>query len=412
MEISRKNLGGIMEIRLNGRLDAYWADHLDQEMSAVVREGFHRISLQMADLTYMSSAGIRILVKYLKQLKSLHGFLTITEPSREIVKILEITGMESLFQLPSEAGGAESKREPGETYKLDLPNLHCDVMKIAKTSMECRTIGEAHSVSWEKASRSLSLPQNAMVVGIGALGNGFFECRERFGELMAVAGAVAYQPTDRRNIPDYIVTRDGMLSGIEVLHGLCCEGGFSHRVHFESKQDKTVSLLDIAKTSLEILKADAAAIVMAAEVRGLIGASLKRSPAVWESDYNPFRHPEIQERMSYTVEPAYGRSVALVTGVALSCCDEPIISEVRQLSDSEWPRGHFHAAAFTYRPLPKGNVELSDTVRTLMEEEVLLGILHLVNDTRPIEGVGQSEFVRGICWISPISNLQERKVPA
>ncbi len=70
-----------------------------------------------------------------------------------------------------------------------------------------------------------------------------------------------------------------------------------------------------------------------------------------------------------------------------------------------WPAGHFHAAAFSYRPLQKGALDVKTTVSTLFEAETLQGVLHLLNDDREIAGAGQSEFVRGACWIGPITEV-------
>jgi anti-anti-sigma factor len=49
---------------VDGRLDAFWADHLAEEMAAAVREGRHVISLNLSGVTYLSSAGIRVLVRF------------------------------------------------------------------------------------------------------------------------------------------------------------------------------------------------------------------------------------------------------------------------------------------------------------------------------------------------------------
>ena len=45
--------------------------------------------------------------------------------------------------------------------------------------------------------------------------------------------------------------------------------------------------------------------------------------------------------------------------------------------------------------------ELEQTVANLFETESLLGVLHLLNDTREVVGIGQSEFIRGACWAGP-----------
>jgi hypothetical protein len=81
---------------------------------------------------------------------------------------------------------------------------------------------------------------------------------------------------------------------------------------------------------------------------------------------------------------------------------------VRPLSASESAGpsvvGHLHAAAFSYRPVPKGKIELKESVRALFEGQSLEGILHLLADDRG--GMNrESEFVRGACWIAPIAKL-------
>ena len=39
---------------------------------------------------------------------------------------------------------------------------------------------------------------------------------------------------------------------------------------------------------------------------------------------------------------------------------------------------------------------MADAVRELFQWQTLRGLLHLIHDTRPAEGLGQSEFVRGL----------------
>jgi hypothetical protein len=67
--------------------------------------------------------------------------------------------------------------------------------------------------------------------------------------------------------------------------------------------------------------------------------------------------------------------------------------------------GHFHAAAFSYRPLKRREADLKATTAMLFETETMQGLLHLLCDDRAVTGVGESEFMRGTCWISPISTI-------
>ena len=149
--------------------------------------------------------------------------------------------------------------------------------------------------------------------------------------------------------------------------------------------------------------------VMVAESAGLMGAALRRSPALRASESAPFVYPQIREWLSFAAERAYSRSLALVAGVAANAGRPALAPLVRPLHKGPWPAGHFHAAAFSYRPLQKGELDVRTTVATLFEAETLQGVLHLLGDGREIVGAGQSEFIRGACWVGPVTKIRTEK---
>ena len=54
----------------------------------------------------------------------------------------------------------------------------------------------------------------------------------------------------------------------------------------------------------------------------------------------------------------------------------------------------------------KGEIDLRTTVTSLFETDNLQGVLHLLSDYREAAGLQQSEFVRGACWISKLTEIQ------
>ena len=48
-------------------------------------------------------------------------------------------------------------------------------------------------------------------------------------------------------------------------------------------------------------------------------------------------------------------------------------------------------------------LDLAETVTGLFDTDRLLGVMHLLNDDRGSSGAGESEFVRGACWVAPIT---------
>jgi len=122
---------------------------------------------------------------------------------------------------------------------------------------------------------------------------------------------------------------------------------------------------------------------------------------------SPFAFPGVRDWLSFTVERAHMHSTALVVGVAVRGEPGPLAPLVRPLGKEPSLQGHCHAAAFSYRPLPRGEIELRPTVASLFERQTLQGILHLLADYREAVGLGESEFVRGACWFGSIGKVEK-----
>src|ERR671924_92300 len=91
MEITRTEGAAWTELTITGRLDGYWADHLDQGLSETVRDGHHQLRLDLSGVTFLSSAGIAVLAKYYKRLTAIKGALVIGRVSPQVRTVLEIT---------------------------------------------------------------------------------------------------------------------------------------------------------------------------------------------------------------------------------------------------------------------------------------------------------------------------------
>ena len=110
----------------------------------------------------------------------------------------------------------------------------------------------------------------------------------------------------------------------------------------------------------------------------------------------------MRARLAFTAEPAFTRGVTLAAGVVTAAADAAEADgEIRPLGAG--CAGHLHAAAFPFRAIKKGRIDLGETVSALFEADAPLGVLHLLHDDRAAAGAGESEFVRGACWLGPLS---------
>lgn len=405
MEITKTTADGAVEVVVKGRLDAYWADHLAAALEEVVRDGFHHVRLDMAGVAYMSSVGMRLLLRFHRQLQRINGSFAVTHPSEAVRTVLELAGLAALLgaaPAPTPAAGDRAQRREeraGTTF---------DLFELAPAStVTCRVSGQPELLQGcrfgEEHCRTVRVSEMTYGVGLGAFGSSFADCRSRFGEFLAVAGAAVYLPTDGTNVPDYLVATGGFVPELTALYALTCEGRCAHLVRFEAHD--TVTLADLAASVLDLCGAEAAGMVILAEAAGLVGAALRRSPVNAAAAGAPFGHPRVREWLSFTPERAYARSLVLSVGVAARCDYAELSALLRPLGRAPLPAGHFHAAAFSYRPLQKGRIDLQRTVGALFDGETIQGVLHLLNDDREINGAGQSEFVRGACWVGPIGAI-------
>src|SRR4029434_5197858 len=107
MEISKQRIGEVLELQVRGRLDGYWADHLAQSLDDAVREGTRNLRLNLSEVSYLSSAGIRVLVRAHKQLSAIQGSVSVSQPSEAVRSILQLTGLMDLF-IPAVAPGLKA----------------------------------------------------------------------------------------------------------------------------------------------------------------------------------------------------------------------------------------------------------------------------------------------------------------
>jgi anti-anti-sigma factor len=396
MEITPQKIGDILVIRLAGRLDASWCDTVEKALTAAVRQGEHRIHLDMEKVDYISSAGLRVLFSVYKQLIAIKGVFAIRNPSPNVRSVLQMVGIGSLIATGETAPAAQaeacrshsSAQADYEIFTTPEGAFHLDGIGDG-TVLQGAGLGRAETIRFD---------ESVFALGIGALGTDASENQTRFGEFLAVGGAAAYQPADGSTRPDFLLHEGEFVPEGQLLLGLRGRGNFPILARFAVKKDcRTVGLSELAATALELAETPAVALVAVTETSGLVGASLRQSVAAPAAS-DRFAFPQIRDWLSFTAERSFRDSTSLICGVAARD-GTPYQNLLRPHGGV---RGHFHAASFPYRPLQKGRIEMIPTVTGLFDTHSLQAVLHLLADSREFNGVGESEFLRGALWIAPI----------
>src|SRR5215212_10018902 len=95
----------VAEVVLIGSLDSSWSPYLSDRLDDVIRTGVREVRLDMSGISYLSSNGIALLVRYHKQMRQIGGSLRIVADSEAVGHVLKLTGVTKIFR---DAGPAES----------------------------------------------------------------------------------------------------------------------------------------------------------------------------------------------------------------------------------------------------------------------------------------------------------------
>jgi anti-anti-sigma factor len=409
MEITSQTQEDRYELHLKGRLDANWAEHVANAIDSAIRSGRHHIDLQFGHVTYVSSAGIRVLLKYYKQLKAVRGVLRVLNPIDSVQRVLALSGVAGVLGSAEPVPPASPSRQ--ETRRWERNGVAFEAHpQIEGGALEGRLIGDTGKFSAGRLSvnesERTSFGIGVFGVGLGAFGNDLADADGRFGEFLAVAGTAVAQPTDGSSVPDFQTTEGQLVPEVNILYGLTGSGDFSRLLRFEAgaSQTRVITLSELVEAGLEEVQASAAGFVIVAESSCLVGATLRQSPTR-ANGQSPWSFPGVREWLSFTTERNDERNLALIVGFAQREPQPESATFLRPIGPGTQARGHFHAAAFPYRPVPKGNLSLQETVTSLLDTQSSRAVMHLLADEREFEGVGQTDLMRGACWIGPLRSL-------
>ena len=98
MKTEMNQHGTKLEITLEGELDTRSAPELDSKFQDV-KASISEIDIYMDRLTYITSAGLRILLTMEQEMEQKNGSLVLHGVNSEIMEVLEITGFDTILEI-------------------------------------------------------------------------------------------------------------------------------------------------------------------------------------------------------------------------------------------------------------------------------------------------------------------------
>jgi anti-sigma B factor antagonist len=98
METAKTQCGGKVTFALSGRLDANAAPQFQAELIPAF-DGAELVELDLSALTYVSSAGLRVLLLGEKTAKSKGAAMSLRNVSQDIKEVFDMTGFSDILNI-------------------------------------------------------------------------------------------------------------------------------------------------------------------------------------------------------------------------------------------------------------------------------------------------------------------------
>ena len=98
MDINKNLTGTTLTVALVGRLDAVTSPELDKELKDSL-DGVKELVFDLAQLDYIASAGLRILLKYQKLMDKNGNEMKIKNVKVEVKEVLDMTGFSDFLHI-------------------------------------------------------------------------------------------------------------------------------------------------------------------------------------------------------------------------------------------------------------------------------------------------------------------------
>ncbi len=89
----------VQVLKLSGYLDGHTFIELERAIECSLKSGINRLVLDLANLTYIASAGVGVFISGQNQARKLGGSLQLVNPAPSVREVFGILGLEAIFTI-------------------------------------------------------------------------------------------------------------------------------------------------------------------------------------------------------------------------------------------------------------------------------------------------------------------------
>ncbi len=381
---------GFKCVHLKGRLDGMSASEVQQQLDELIQQGERKIVVDMGEIVYLSSVGLRVFINAQKQLEKVDGGLIFYQLSANIMEIFSLSGLDNYFpiikseeELKALAGNQTSQVE---LQKEQFDDLTLNFIRKKTEPGKLTGIGSQEKLALAQYSENDVTPVKSndvqFATGLAALGDNYEEYKNYFGEAMIINRSLFFYPAVTRPMVDFMLCPGENASlQYQFLHGFGFSGNYSAILSFETTHS-FITLANLTNHLFSVSEADLLGVVILAESKGLWGMNLRKVPIV---DNQPdegkeiFNEANFSAWMNFPVEPTDINHIIAATGICAR--DREQSSTEIQTLLGKGQSCHFHGGVFELEPLSKNVDQFESELNRVLTQMEVTKVQHLLGQT-------------------------------
>lgn len=430
MDINTKRANDILQISIKGRLDTFGALELDDAFNNIIKKRDIHIIIDMKDVHYLSSAGIRILLQVNKNLKKRGGDLHLCNVNQYPSEVLKMTGLDNVFLVHSGKEKAIShiteKIDKTEINWNEAPsytqnNIELTVYKSSPKSAILKAVGDISKVLFaqlgQKDIYSRKFSETEYSIGLGALGDDINEYLQILGEMITIGGTMVWLPTDGHDTPDFLTPyKDTGNVTIHTGFNAALDGGFNDIMMAEAKIGESFTISALYAAVFNIARqtqpnfSGVISIAMHADLDEFYSSGVKIAPI---KKFTPENHEmithednfkdwiDINSKSKYHGETIVSFGVGMDLSGNTSTLEREALYTLFYLNPANTGDNelilHNHAVIFKHIPLKK-TCDLDKTIKNIVNKGKFIDMRHMLDNTKIKQAIIGVSYITDIVF--------------
>jgi anti-anti-sigma factor len=99
MKMAQQEKDGIICFQIEGRLDAETASQAETQVKQVLQQGCQRLLFDLSKMDYISSAGLRVILMAVKELRNKKGKVVLCSLTPYVKEIFDVSNFSSIIPI-------------------------------------------------------------------------------------------------------------------------------------------------------------------------------------------------------------------------------------------------------------------------------------------------------------------------